>query len=87
VEHTLETYVCSYFNICNTRSFCNIKMKHTFETREMYGCKRLIDEELYVGAEFDARSDAEGGASPGARHEPRQWSQQADDMSGRGGQR
>jgi hypothetical protein len=64
VEHTLEPYVCSYCNIYNTRSFCNIQMKHMkiqmkpmkhiSKTRETYGCKRLVDAELDAGVEFDA---------------------------------
>jgi hypothetical protein len=29
-------------------------MKHTSETRETYGCKKLVDAELDAGAEFDA---------------------------------
>ena len=45
LEHTLETYMYSHFNMCNVPIyFCNIKMKHlqhideTSETLETYSC-------------------------------------------------
>jgi hypothetical protein len=46
LEHTLEIYVYSHYNICNIRIyFCNIDIQHlqhtseTYETLETYYCK------------------------------------------------
>ena len=36
MKHVEHTYVCRHCNICNIISFCNIKMKHADETREIY---------------------------------------------------
>jgi hypothetical protein len=57
LEHTLETYVYSHFNMCNILIyFCNINIKHlqytseTSKTLETYACNMCFSAQCHLVA-------------------------------------